>query len=65
IPDRLKEAEPEIPWPQIAGVGNILRHGYQEISDRVVWDIIVTHLEKLDAAVRRLLDMIKLENERD
>jgi uncharacterized protein with HEPN domain len=59
LPEALRKAEPDIPWRQIAGVGNILRHGYQTISDRVVWDIIVTHLEPLKAAVRRLLDKVQ------
>ena len=62
IPDQLKQTEPAIPWRQIAGVGNILRHGYQTVSDRVIWDIIVTQLDPLEAAVRRLLQAIDAED---
>lgn len=28
IPDRLKNAEPSIPWKRIADIGNHLRHAY-------------------------------------
>jgi uncharacterized protein with HEPN domain len=55
IPDALKEAAPEVPWREIAGIGNVLRHGYDTVSDHVVWDIIINHLDPLEAAVQRLL----------
>ena len=61
IPDEMKHSEPQIPWRQIAGIGNVLRHGYESISDRVVWDIIKAHLEPLDAAVRRLKERVERE----
>jgi len=59
IPDSLKETEPEIPWPQIAAVGNVPRHEYQTISDHVVWDIITNHLVPLEAAVLRLMQRLE------
>jgi uncharacterized protein with HEPN domain len=58
IPGDLKDAEPNVPWKQIAGVGNILRHDYQTVSDIVLWDIIVDHLNPLGEAVRRLEDKV-------
>jgi uncharacterized protein with HEPN domain len=58
IPDELKDAEPTIPWRQISGIGNVLRHDYQVISDHVVWDIIANHLDELEAAVRRMLKVV-------
>jgi len=64
IPDHLKSLEPDIPWRQIAGTGNVLRHDHESISSRVVWDVIHRHLDPLDAAVRRLLSRIETEEER-
>ena len=55
IPDHLKIMEPGIPWRQIAGIGNVLRHDYEGISSRVVWDVIERHLDPLEEAVQRLL----------
>jgi uncharacterized protein with HEPN domain len=37
VPSTLKEATPEVSWQQIAGVGSVLRHSYETISDHVVW----------------------------
>jgi uncharacterized protein with HEPN domain len=55
LPDELKKTEPQLPWPQIAGVGNILRHGYDQIEDAVIFEIASDQLDDLDAAVRRML----------
>ena len=65
LPDSLKEREPHIPWRLITGIGNVLRHDYQTISDHVVWDIIVNHLDPLEGAVRRLLAQVEGEQNQD
>lgn len=65
IPEELKTTTPHVAWRQIAGVGNVLRHGYSSISDHVIWDIIVNHLDPLEAAVRQMLETIEKEGKRD
>jgi uncharacterized protein with HEPN domain len=42
-------------YRQIIAFRNILIHGYAEIDDRLVWDIIETKLPKLHADVDDLL----------
>lgn len=64
IPDDLKQREPHIPWRQIAGIGNVLRHDYENISSRVIWDIMVSHLDSLESATRRLSESINAEDQR-
>jgi uncharacterized protein with HEPN domain len=51
IPPELQATEPQIPWAQIMGIGNVLRHEYHRISDRVVWNVIEQHLPPLKAAI--------------
>ena len=36
----LKARHPEIPWPKVAGIGNVLRHGYENISAPVMWALV-------------------------
>lgn len=36
IPNRLKENHPHIPWREIAGIGNVLRHNYDRIDDHIL-----------------------------
>jgi uncharacterized protein with HEPN domain len=63
IPDELKDGESAIPWRQIAGIGNVLRHDYENISNRIIWDIITNHLTPLDKAVERLVARIESEEQ--
>jgi uncharacterized protein with HEPN domain len=59
IPDDQKALAPEIPWRQIAAIGNLLRHEYQRADSSLVWNIVIEHLPRLGAAVNRLMDAAK------
>lgn len=54
-PPEMKAAHPTIPWPQIAALGNRLRHGYDAIDDELIWQTIRLELPALDQAVTDLL----------
>jgi uncharacterized protein with HEPN domain len=54
IPDDLKARHPAIPWRKVAGVGNVLRHGYKLIDDHEMWDIVTHDLAPLNATIERL-----------
>jgi uncharacterized protein with HEPN domain len=56
VPRSLKAKHPEIPWRNIAGIGNILRHAYPIVDDSLVWEVVVRDLPPLKAAVEQLLD---------
>jgi len=55
LPEEMKRGTPDVPWPQISAIGNILRHEYQRVEPRIVWNITREHLPRLDVAVRTLL----------
>jgi uncharacterized protein with HEPN domain len=55
IPDDLKALAPDIPWRQIAAIGNLLRHEYQRADIRATWNIIEEHLPPLASAIERLI----------
>ena len=48
----LKARHPEIPWPKVAGIGNVLRHGYERIAPDVIWKLAQIDLPVLDKACR-------------
>ena len=43
LSDDLKARHPEIPWPKVAGIGNVLRHDYESISAPVLWALVHNH----------------------
>lgn len=55
IPPHLKALYLDIPWPQIAGIGNILRHNYERVSLKIIWDTTQTSLSELRKVVTALL----------
>ena len=58
LPDDLIASEPDIPWKQIRGIGNILRHEYHRIADDIIWAVVAQHLRSLRDAAVRLADRI-------
>jgi uncharacterized protein with HEPN domain len=43
------------PWSSIVGIGNILRHEYQRLDDKQLWEIATVHLPQLEPIVRQML----------
>jgi uncharacterized protein with HEPN domain len=56
LPPELLARHPETPWAAIIGLGNILRHEYQSLDDRRLWEIVVVHLPRLREVVARMID---------
>jgi uncharacterized protein with HEPN domain len=42
-------------YQRIIAFRNTLIHGYSAIDNRIVWDIVLTHLPKLESDIRQLL----------
>jgi uncharacterized protein with HEPN domain len=54
IPDDLANTQPEIPWRKVRGIGNVLRHDYEGLSDRIIWNVVVDELPRLKTAVQAI-----------
>jgi uncharacterized protein with HEPN domain len=54
LPDAVQTACPDIPWEDIKGIGNILRHGYDKVDDRIIWTVIERHLSPLEEALEEI-----------
>ena len=63
IPEEVRALAPEIPWPQIAGMRNVLVHGYFEIDTDLVWDAAARDVPPLKPAIERLFAALKPEGE--
>ncbi|HKF48880.1 MAG TPA: DUF86 domain-containing protein [Terracidiphilus sp.] len=63
IPEDIRALAPEIPWRQIAGMRNVLVHGYFEIDTDLVWDAATRDVPNLKPAIERLLASLKPTSE--
>ena len=50
----LTDAEPGIPWASVRGIGNVMRHDYDSLSDPIVWRVVTDELPKLKRAVQSI-----------
>ncbi len=51
IPDDLANTRPEIPWRKVRGIGNVLRHDYEGLSNRLIWNVVADELPRLKLAI--------------
>ena len=47
----VRERHPELPWRAIMGVGNVLRHNYDDVAEEQVWRTVLEDLPALDRAI--------------
>jgi uncharacterized protein with HEPN domain len=48
-----KARHPKIPWPKVAGIGNVLRHEYEDVAHDVLWHVVRDDLPPLEQAAAR------------
>jgi uncharacterized protein with HEPN domain len=46
---------PEIDWPGIRGIGNFIRHRYDDLDTQIILDVIENRLQQLKSACARAL----------
>ena len=55
LPSEFLAKYPNAPWTSIVGIGNILRHEYQRLDDKQLWEIATVHLPQLQPIVAQML----------
>ena len=58
LPAVMKTRHPEVPWRDIAAIGNILRHEYPAVNRDIIWRIVTQDIRPLATAVDALLAQI-------
>lgn len=59
LPEDVRTLTPDVPWPNIVGMRNILVHGYFDIDTAVVWETATHNLPVLRAAIERIIPMLE------
>jgi uncharacterized protein with HEPN domain len=59
LPPELLAAHPQVDWPKIIAIGNLLRHEYYRVDPKVMWDIAVKRLPELRPVIEAMLTEIR------
>lgn len=59
IPEEVRALAPEIEWPKIIGMRNVLVHGYFEIDTEIVWNAASRDVPALKPLVEKLLQQLE------
>ena len=62
LPADLRNRAPEIEWPKIAGLRDVLSHEYFGVDEVILWDVIANKLSDLSDACERLAAHIDAGN---
>lgn len=55
ISEEIKESYSAVPWKRIADSRNRMVHNYEDISTKIVWDIVENHLPVLQHQIEHIL----------
>jgi uncharacterized protein with HEPN domain len=56
LPQDLQAKHSGGPWVSIIGLGNVLRHEYQRLDDKLLWEIATVHFPALISRAHREAD---------
>jgi len=52
---------PDVPWPDVRGLSNIVRHGYDEIDAEIIWKTATTSIQPVRDAARQEIARLRAE----
>jgi uncharacterized protein with HEPN domain len=55
IPHDRKAEHSQVPWRNVADIGNVLRHCYRLVDHAVIWSVVHDHFPPLKAAIEQML----------
>jgi len=47
LPQEFKTANSKMPWRKISGMRDIAAHGYHEMDDDIIWDVVTHSIPQL------------------
>lgn len=56
VPESLRKKYPNVPWQKIAGVRDVMIHGYFSVLLERVWNILHEDLPRLKAEILKILE---------
>jgi uncharacterized protein with HEPN domain len=51
LPEDMQARHPHLNWPAMRAIGNVLRHGYDKVEERIIWNTVHDDLPGVSAMV--------------
>lgn len=55
IPDEVRTAYAQVPWRNMAGMRDKLVHEYWAMDERVIWQVVIKELPRLEKTVMKMV----------
>ena len=55
LPMELRNEYPDVPWKEMAGMRDRIIHGYDSVSDEIIYSIVISSLPKFKGELEVLL----------
>lgn len=55
IPAAYKKLYPSVPWRDVAGMRDMIVHGYDGVDLSIVWDVVQRYIPKLKPSIKKML----------
>jgi|SRR5699024_8581362 len=55
IPEEVRQLYPHIEWRKVAGMRDMMIHGYFSINIEIVWDVVINKIPSLSKQVEQIL----------
>jgi uncharacterized protein with HEPN domain len=54
LPDEMLATRPDMPWAEVRGIGNRIRHEYRRVSPRIIRAVVTDDLSALKSAIEAI-----------
>lgn len=56
IPNDFRNQHPDVDWRGMAGMRDVLIHGYFDVDYEIVWDVVNSEIPDLKTRIREIID---------
>ena len=55
LPMTIRDQYPNLPWKDLAGMRDVIIHGYDNVNLRIVWDVVKQDIPRIKPQIEQIL----------